>query len=342
MIVDEMEMVGRLRDVEPLPGEVSERAKVVLRAAIAAEGDPQVIELGHKRKRRRRVVVVRGGVAAGVAAAVAALALVASSTGLSPQVPAASNHATTSLGQSAKAPAASNHVGSPLLRLADYVSRSAAPTGNATLVAGTVNGVTVYDLYADNGECFFSRTESGLPGQVRAGNSLGGGQFAREVAAAKLAAVGNVQTAAQDMADAADPGQVASKAVPKMSTAAMKAKDVPPGYVFGSLYDNWAWENSEEALIAGAGQPQVRAGVLRIIATLPGVTVTSGTSGGQPTEVLTSGAQEVGSGYVEQVTINANTGIPVSFAGGTPGQTLVTTTYQVSRVTTSDIAAGRF
>jgi hypothetical protein len=58
--------------------------------------------------------------------------------------------------------------------------------------------------------------------------------------------------------------------------------------------------------------------------------------------VLTAGAAEEGPGYSEQLTINATTGIPVSFVGGVPGQApLTTVNYQVSRVTTGDVAAGK-
>src|ERR1035438_5519161 len=330
MTVDEMDLVGRLGEVEPLPDEAFEQARAVLRAAIAVEGDPQVIVLSHHPKRRRRAVVARGGVAAGVAAAVAAIALVA-----------------TLPGQSPKVPAASNHVASPLLRLAAYVSGSATPAGNASLVARTTSGggksVTVYDLYADNGQYFFSQTESGLAGQVSAGHDLGGGLFAREIAAAKLAARGNVQAAAQDLADAPDPSHVISP-TQTANRAAIAAKQKATGQKqAGNLFDNWVWENSQDAIIAGSSEPQVRAGVLRILATLPDVTVTPGTSGGQPTLVLTAGTAEMGSNYTEQLTINATTGVPVSFASGAPGQTPGgTISYQVSRVTTSDIAAGKF
>ncbi|MGH9046538.1 MAG: hypothetical protein ACRDVW_04405 [Acidimicrobiales bacterium] len=335
MIVNEMEVVGRLRDVEPLPGEAFDQARTVLQAAIAVEGDPRVIDHSRHPKRRRRAVVVRGGVAAGVAAAVAALALVA-----------------TSPGQSTKVPAVSNHVTSPLVRLADYVGKSAAPAGNATLVARTTalgggKSVTVYDLYADDGQYFFSQTESGLPAQVSTDNNQAGGLFAREIAAAKLAATGNVQAAGEDMASAPDPGKyIPETTTPQPISAADAAKEpgvYHAGELIGTYYDNYVWENSQDALIAGSGDPQVRAGVLRLLATLPDVTVTSGTSAGQPTLVLAAGTDEVGPGYTEQLTINATTGIPVSFASGAPGQTSSgAVTYQVSRVTTSDIAAGKF
>jgi hypothetical protein len=330
MIVKEMELIARLGDVESLPDEVFEQARAELQVAIAVEDGPRIADLPPRPGRRRRSAVVQGGVAAGVAAAVAAIALVATSPGPSPRVSAPTNHAA-----------------SPLVRLADYVSGSATPPGDAALVARTTTSggksVTVYDLYADDGQYFFSPTESGLAGQVSAQNNLGGGLFAREVAAAKLAATGNVRTAAQDMADAADPSNVISP-TQTANSAAIAAKQAATGQVqAGNLFDNWVWEDSQDAIIAGSGDPQVRAGVLRILATLPDVTVTDGTSGGQPTLVLAAGTPELGDGYTEQLTINATTGIPVSFAGGAPGQApQASVTYQVTRVTLSDVAAGNF
>jgi hypothetical protein len=347
MIIDEMQLVGRLGEVESLPDEAFEQARTVLQAAIAVEGAPQVSELSQHPKRRRRALVARGGLAAGTAAALAVIALVATSPGQSTKVPAASKVG-TSPGRSTKVRPDPKHAASPLIRLAGYVSRSATPSGNAALLARTTTTsggktVTVYDLYADNGKYYFSRTESGLAGQVSAHHNLAGGLFAREVAAAKLAATGNVKTAAQDMADAPDPSHVISPRQTPADRASIRAKEAATGQKqAGNLFDNWVWEDSEDAIIAGSGEPQVRAGVLRILATLPDVTVTSGTSGGQPTLVLAAGTPELGYGYTEQLTINATTGVPMSFAGGPPGQTpSATVTYQVSRVTISDIAAGK-
>jgi hypothetical protein len=199
--------------------------------------------------------------------------------------------------------------------------------------------VTVYDLYADNGQYFFSRTSSELAGQVSAQHNLADGLFAREIAAAKLAATGDVQTAAQDIADAPDPGHVISPtqtASARDIAAKEKATGVPQ---VGNLYDNWVWENSQDALIAGSGDPQVRAGVLRILATLPGVTVANGTSGTQPTLVLTAGSLELGYGYTEQLTIDADSGVPIQFVGGSAGAPSATVDYRVSRVTLADPTA---
>ena len=126
----------------------------------------------------------------------------------------------------------------------------------------------------------------------------------------------------------------------------------------GGLHiDNYVWENCEDALIVGSGNPQVRAGVLRLVSALPGITVTHGTVNGQPTLTLTAGAAELGyaginttnpkaaagPAYQEAITINADTGIPLGFASGPPGEAATTTvTYVVTRVNLADIAAGKF
>jgi hypothetical protein len=255
---------------------------------------------------------------------------------------------TVRLGQSARGPqAAVQHhrtPSSPLLRLADYVTTSPSPAGDATLVARTTtsggNGVTVYDVYADNGQYFFSPTQSGLAGQVSAHHNLAGGLFAREIAAAKLAATGSVQTAAQDLADAPDPSHVISP-TQTASSGDRAAKQAATGTPQdGNLFDNWVWENSQDAIIAGSGDPQVRAGVLRILATLPGVTVINGTSGGRPTLVLTAGSPELGAGYTEQLTIDADSGVPLQFIGGPPGAPAATVDYEVSRVTLAKLPSG--
>jgi hypothetical protein len=294
----------------------------------------------------RRVLRTRTlGLAATTGAAALAAALVLSVGGSGGGAAGAGR-----LGQRVRPPQAALHhpgtVSSPLVRLADYVSGSGPPAGNATLVArttttGSGNSVTVYDLYADNGQYFFSQAESGLAGQVSGHHNIAGGLFAREIAAANLGATGDVQTAAQDMADAPDPSHVISP-TQSVNRAAIAAKQAATGSPqAGDLFDNWVWENSQDALIAGSGRPQVRAGVLRILATLPGVNVTHGTSAAQPTLVLTAGTPELGAGYSEQLTINADTGVPIQFIGGPPGGTpAATVDYAVSRVTLGNLPSG--
>lgn len=243
---------------------------------------------------------------------------------------------------------------SPLIRLADDLSTSTA-TGDATLVQRTTHtggqDITVYDLYGDNGTCYFSPSENGLPAQVADNDTEGGGLFAREVAAARAAATGDVAQAAIAMANAPDPNQQpqltptsdGDSLSPQAEAEAIQAKEKATGRQFmpGSRFDNYAWGDAQDAMIAGAGDPQVRAGVLKILATLPDVTVSQGSSDGVPTLVLTAGSQEFGMNYSEQLTVNAETGMPIGFVGGTPGAAPDTTVdYQVRRVTLSDIAAG--
>jgi hypothetical protein len=67
-----------------------------------------------------------------------------------------------------------------------------------------------------------------------------------------------------------------------------------PTFSSALIEDGAVWENCEDALVAGSGNPQVRAGVLRLVSALPGITVTHGTVDGQPTLTLTAGAAELG------------------------------------------------
>jgi hypothetical protein len=303
------------------------------------------------RQARRRDRIVRGGLGAGVVA-VAAVAAVGVAS-IVPSGPAGTAHAggahPAKTGASAS-PAGSADAQPPLVKLAAYLAAAPRPAGDATLVeretgmpgGGTVN---VWDLYTDGGRYFFSRTEAGLPAQVKEDNNQGGGQFGREVAAAAYAVTGNLDTAALKMA------WPYGTPVPAWLKAQVKAKTA------GTNIDNYVWEDSEDALIAGSGNPQVRAGILRLVSALPGITVTHGTVDGQPTLTLTAGAAELGhtmgkpdkanpkgrpgAAYSEAITINAHTGIPLQIASGLAGEVTGTTTYVVTRVNLADIAAGK-
>jgi hypothetical protein len=314
---------------------------------------PDVSAIEHRvRQARRRDRLTRGGIGAGVVAvaAVAAVGVVsavpsapAGTAPVSGAHPANTGASASSTGSAATQP--------PLMKLAADVAAEPRPTGDATLVereTGTQGqaSVNVWDLYADDGRYFFSQTEAGLPAQVKEDNNQGGGQFGREVAAAIYAVKGNLDTAALKMAWAPD-----TTPVPAWLSA--QVKDISAG---GLQIDNYVWEDCEDALVAGSGNPQVRAGVLRLVSALPDITVTRGTVDGQPTLTLTAGAAEVGyaginktnpkapagPAYQEAITINADTGIPLGFAGGPVGKTAVTVTYVVTRVSLADIAAGKF
>ena len=185
--------------------------------------------------------------------------------------------------------AGSTHAQPPLVVLAADLAAAPRPTGDATLVeretaAPGHASINVWDLYADDGRYFFSQTQAGLPAQVRENNNQGEGQFGREVAAAIHAVTGDLDTAALKMAWAPD-----TTPVPAWLSA--QVKNMSAG---GLQIDNYVWENCEDALVAGSGNPRVRAGVLRLVSALPGITVTHGTVAGQPTLTLTAGAAELG------------------------------------------------
>jgi hypothetical protein len=353
--VDEMDLAGPALEVTPWQPEAYERARATLHAAMAESGSltepaPVPVEAPSwgsgsslPGRRRRRIVGAKGkvGIGAGIGAiaAAAAVILLASST---PQpAPSAARPATPAKSSSQPSGASTGSTDAhqqPLVTLAAYLAAEPAPKGDATLVERETGQarVTVWDLYADDGRYFFSRTEAGLPAQVKKDNSQGGGWAGREVAAAIYAIKGNLETAKLKMA-----WPYATPA-PKFSSALLLDGDV--------------WENCEDALVAGSGNPQVRAGVLRLVSALPGIAVTDGTLDGQPTLTLTAGAAELGHDTTgraakfnpdagpanqEAITINADTGIALQIASGTVGHVTVGITYVVSRVNLADIAVGK-
>ena len=299
-----------------------------------------------RQRRRRRLAGVAGTVAVGAAAVVltATSAPWSSGPGATSTAQAGGTHPAGT-----GASAGSTGAKSPLIVLAADVAAQPQPAGNATLVereTGTPGHATVnvWDLYTDSGQYFFSHTEAGLPAQVKEGNNQGDGLFGREVAAATYAVSGNLDTAALKMA------WPNGTPVPAWLSAQVKHMSS------GTQIDNYVWENSEDALIAGSGNPQVRAGVLRLVSALPDITVTRGTVDGQPTLTLTAGAAEIGRAGTdkanpkvetgpalqEAITINADTGIPLKDTMGTAGKVTGTVSYVVTRVNLTDIAAGKF
>jgi hypothetical protein len=313
---------------------------------------PDVSAIEHRaRQARRRDRIARGGIGVGVVA-VAAVAAV----GVASAVPSApAGTAQASGAHPANTDASTSSTGStdaqpPLMKLVANVAAEPRPAGDATLVERETGApgkasINVWDLYTDDGRYFFSQREAGLPAQVKENNNQGDGQFGREVAAATYAVTGDLDTAVLKMAWAPD-------ATPVPAWLKAQVKNMSVG---GLQIDNYVWENCEDALVAGSGNPQVRAGVLRLVSALPGITVTHGTVDGQPTLTLTAGAAELGNvgidkanpktdtgpAYQEAITINADTGIPLGFAGGPVGKVAVTVTYVVTRVNLADIAAGK-
>jgi hypothetical protein len=250
--------------------------------------------------------------------------------------------------------------------LSAKIALASAPTGDATLVirrqtypnSSEIDGA---DLYADNGNYYYATTLGGLPAVIKAGETVNTGSAdseVRDIAAANAALSGPIDVARQQMSVAElDPGTTPQSVTPtKAQLAAMPAvlrqklqqiqandatQDITPEM---SQEDGMIWDNSMDALQAGAGDPNVRSGVLKLLATIPQITVTQGTLSGQPTLNLTAELLKSNSGiYDEDLVINADTGIPVEFIGGNVGQTPeVTVYYSISRVTVASIESGTY
>ncbi|MCO8273237.1 hypothetical protein M1L60_21835 [Actinoplanes sp. TRM 88003] len=239
---------------------------------------------------------------------------------------------------------------SPVVRLVGHLTTLQQPEGDATLISRSqayTDGkkVDVWDLHADNGDYFFARTRAGLPARVEKGRSqLDPADEAgreRAVAAAKLAARGDLNEARKRMArafftgDNPPPIEAPGAVKPLSEAAKIKAKATGTKAVAGNYTDNWVWNTSVDALRDGAGDPAVRAGVLRLLDQMPEIKVEEGALEGRRVLTLTAGAPAVDS--PESVIVDAGSGMPVKYT-----TTFVTTTYTVTRVTLADVAAGKF
>ena len=193
MIVDEMDLVRQLKDAEPPRPEAYEQARAMLRDAMPQE------------RARRRMLGVRGkaGLGAGigaVAAAAAAIALVVTSS--SP--PAGPTPTATRAGSASGAPAA----GSKLASLAALIKASGGSLpGNASLVirTQTIDGKAPevsYNLYTDSGAFYGGGDKKSLMEAVARDENDAAGIDAREVAAARYAASGDLTAARVRMVNA--------------------------------------------------------------------------------------------------------------------------------------------
>jgi hypothetical protein len=169
-----------------------------------------------------------------------------------------------------------------------------------------------------------------LAAEIAAHHTTESAPFAREEAAAIRAAHGHIEAARRQMAEAL--GIVGRAALSTTPGSRADGRLVP--------IDAWIWDNSEQALEKGAGNPEVRAGVLRLVATLPGVTVTHTTTDRRPTLTLRAGRAEAGVTGYQLLVIDAHSGIPVRRAFGPGARPQDVTTFTVRRVTVASIARG--
>jgi hypothetical protein len=361
-MVDEMDLVGQLT-AAPLRPEAYERARATLGAAmVPAPGAAPV-----RGKRLSLVGSRRGtfgtagkvGIGAGIGAVAAAVAIVLVATSAPRTAAPAGSSTGASAGLAAQPPAA----GSPLVTLAaDIKATGSSVPGNASLaiVSQVIGGKLMqvyYGLYTDGGALYSGDDKKTLVSAVNEHANQADSVDTREVAAARYAATGDLTTARELMVNATPnwyalgQGTAARNAAWQKGEAQrsqiMKEKGIktpikePTGKALQADIDDSVWDNSIDSLTWGAANPEIRAGVLRLLSTLPEVTVAKSTTGGQPTLTLTAGPALLDGGK-QVLTINAKTGMPISSVVTLPQVATSVETYQVSRVTLAGVKAGKF
>ena len=246
-----------------------------------------------------------------------------------------------------------------LSHLSARLAAAPPPVGDATLVlrryvypkGPEVDGA---DLFADNGDYYYSPALAGLPAIIKSGqtvNSSSSDAEVRDIAAAKAALTGSISKVRYQMSVANfDPAVLAHHswktvyppgARAKVEQAHARAHENDMTAVI-SHEDGMIWSNGMDALLTGAGDPQVRAGVLKLFSTIPQVTVTNGTLNGHQTLDLTATLLSSNQGlYQEKLVLDAGTGIPIEMIGGNKDQAPeVTAYYTISRVTVTDVENG--
>jgi hypothetical protein len=314
---------------------------------------PDIEAIGLRaRQRHRRGLALRGATVAG-AAVLAAGGLLAAVHGTG------GTAAVTAAGPTAsRAPA----VNSKLMSLAALIKARSGPLpGNASLVIEkqVIGGKPMqvgYGLYTDSGDMYSGDGKQTLVAAVAQHANLADFTNAREIAAARYAAVGDLATARVRMVNALPNDFFLSFAARKKiweegaaaRQALMREKGIktplkmPTGQALQDDIDNNLWTASTIALSWGAGDPEIREGVLRLVSTIPEVTVADSSTGGQPTLTITAGPAVFGGDGEQVLTINARTGMPISSVVTGRGMPTSVETFRVSRVTLADIKAGKF
>ena len=307
--MDEMDLMKNLRDV-PSPGhEAYDRARTALRTAME-EPTATVV------RPKRWFSWPKAGIAAAGAAAVAAAVVLGTSGG---SVPA---------GPSVAAPQA---VEAPLVKLAAAVQAAGTQPGDASLIVNTKFGPDdkpdhYYTVYTDKGQQFTGDSAKSLADAVAKGEAQPATPYDGKVMeAARLAAHGDVDKARTAMVTASNnalgiglsPAE-ADKAwadayaevAEKLHKAGQPVPPRPTGKELENLINNHLWSNAQHALFANAADAEVRAGVLKLYATIPDMIVGKTTIDGQAALTLTPPPAILG-GSADVLTINADNGLPI-------------------------------
>jgi hypothetical protein len=352
--MDEMDLVKQVKDVSPLRPEAYERARATLGTAMVTSERPDLVAAPARKKWFTWTPGFRVGVGVvGVAAAAVAVVSVNSATSAPPAEP------------TAQAPVVEPRL---VTLAADVKASGGSLPGDASLVIRSTTApdgkpYVTYNLYTDKGEIFFAEERRALTGAVVRGDNLADSYNSSVIAAARFAASNDLDKARLRMINAspnawgvglspAEAQKVWDKAQAELIPL-LKAKGIkdprprprPTGKALEDGINNILWSNSFSALTAGAANPEVRAGVLRLMSTIPDVTVTKATANGQPALNLTAGSALFAGHSEYLLTINAQTGLPIRSENSktAPGEKpSPSATYESSRVKVADIAAGKF
>jgi hypothetical protein len=310
------------------------------------------IARGHRalgRRRRYRLAGVAGTAAVGAVAVVLAV-----TSAPHPAVPTRPISKPTA----SKATA----VNTTLATLAARISATASSQpGDASLqiVTQTIGGKQMqvyYGLYTNSGKLYSGDDKKTLITAIARHENQADGTDFREVAAARYAETGNLAIARKRIVNALPNDFFDSLAVrkkiwaegAKARRALLRAKGIktplkmPTGKALQEQINNWLWTTSTDALNWAGGDSGIRAGVLRLLATIPEVTVTKSTTGGRPTLTIKAGPAVFGGSGNEVLTVSATTGLPVKSVSTMPGVPAGVETYRVTRVTLANVEAGKF
>ncbi|WP_394615474.1 hypothetical protein JNUCC0626_37870 [Lentzea sp. JNUCC 0626] len=354
--MDEMDLMKKLSDVPSPSPEAYDRARAALQTAMTETETPENAVVVRP---RRWSFWSKAGVTAVGAAAVATAVVMGTTGGTTPTV-------------APDVQAAAPVVESPLVKLASQVAsqvKASAPLpGDASMVIGTKTApdgspYLHYTVYSDKGEVFKGDSPQTLRNSV-AKKDDGATQYDKNVmAAARQAATGDVEKARIAMLTAAGNslGLGLSPADADKAWAEAEAKlqkelgDMgkklpgprprPTGEELETLLSNHLWSSSTYALFVGAANPDVRAGVLKLLATIKQVTVGEAVIDGQRALTISATPEILGGDASAVLSINAENGLPIRDEvfpnpnSATPSKQAMVT-YQSSRVTLANVAAG--
>ncbi|KOX19193.1 hypothetical protein ADK67_34110 [Saccharothrix sp. NRRL B-16348] len=339
-----MDLMKKLSDVPSPSPEAYDRARTALKTAMVEPVDNVV-------RSKRRFSWPRAGVAAVGAAAVAAAVVMGMTDGNVPTGPSTE--------------AAAPVVESPLVELASQVKAAAALPGDSSLVIGTKTlpdnaPYVYYTVYTDRGQVFKGDSAKTLAASVTKNDDQAAPFDAKVMAAAREAANGDVEKARVAMITAANnalgvglsPADAEKAWADAQAEVAALGKELPDpnprptGKDLENRINNHLWSNTTYALFVGAANAEVRAGVLKLLATINEVTVGETDLDGQRALTITASPEILGGDASAVLTLNADNGLPlrdeVFPAENSPQPSkYMVVHYQSSRVTLADVAAGK-